>query len=33
MSQTLINAMADLEESVLVSEVNALKAQGVAPLE
>ena len=33
MSQTLINAMADLDESVLVSEVNALKTQGVAPLE
>ncbi|MBP1629021.1 MAG: cobalamin B12-binding domain protein [Holophagaceae bacterium] len=33
MSQTLINAMADLEESALVAEVNTLKAQGVPALE
>ncbi|WP_005031161.1 cobalamin B12-binding domain-containing protein [Holophaga foetida] len=33
MSQTLINAMADLDESVLVAEVNALKSQGAPALE
>nr|WP_320133924.1 cobalamin-dependent protein [uncultured Holophaga sp.] len=33
MSQTLINAMADLEESVLIKEVKTLKEQGVPALE
>nr|WP_320131647.1 cobalamin-dependent protein [uncultured Holophaga sp.] len=33
MSQTLVNAMADLEESVLVREVKALQSQGVPALE
>lgn len=33
MSQTLINAMADLDESVVLKEVNALKDQGVPALE
>nr|WP_320130922.1 cobalamin-dependent protein [uncultured Holophaga sp.] len=33
MSNTLINAMADLEESVLTAEVKSLQAQGVPALE
>ena len=33
MSQTLINAMADLDEAVVLKEVKALKDQGVPPLE
>ena len=33
MSQTLVNAMADLEETVLIKEVKALKDAGVPPLE
>ena len=33
MSQTLVNAMADLEETVLIKEVKALKEAGVPPLE
>jgi dimethylamine corrinoid protein len=33
MSQTLINAMADLDESVVLKEVKALKDQGVPALE
>nr|WP_320133408.1 cobalamin-dependent protein [uncultured Holophaga sp.] len=33
MSQTLIHAMADLEESVLMKEVKSLQAQGVPALE
>jgi dimethylamine corrinoid protein len=33
MSQTLINAMADLEESTLIKEVKNLQAQGVSSME
>jgi dimethylamine corrinoid protein len=33
MSQTLINAMADLDESVVLNEVKAMKSQGVPSLE
>jgi methanogenic corrinoid protein MtbC1 len=33
MHQTLINAMADLDESVVLKEVKALKDEGVPPLE
>jgi len=33
MSQTLINAMADLDEAVLTQELKSLKVQGVPPLE
>ena len=33
MSQTLVDAMADLQEDVVLEEVRALKAKGVPPLE